>query len=125
VGSVLLLLGPSFWRTLENSQIYYCLGFGIIAFGCLVALNVYLVVRKEMAPSGLYALFLTAPACFALVFFSYAYLNNLSLNIPLLPMLPLNVIYSIIVACVILLVMLILIEIRYERKSAVGESAHS
>ena len=86
-------------------QYYYCMAYAIIAAASVLATNAYLAfVRDEHILGGWFAIAGSAPAVLSLAFFASAYVNDVVVPLPLLPLMPLSVIYVAFFAATVLIV---------------------
>ena len=117
VGFAQLLLGPSFPATFSTTlQFYYCFAYSVLAALSVLGANLLLLfVKRKIFSSGFVAIVATAPSFLANLFFASAYVNGLSLELPILPVLPISWIYVIFFLTAALLLTL-MIGVAYQAK---------
>jgi hypothetical protein len=99
IGSIVgfgeLLSGPSITTGLSiEAQFYYSFTYAMIAVLTLFALNLYLVfLKRRPFESAILGAFGTVPAGLGLLYFTSAFVNGLTLGLPLVPVIPIEGVY--------------------------------
>jgi hypothetical protein len=96
VGFIQLVLGP---RYLVGSpteiQFYYCMTFATIAILAALGCNLYVTfIRGRRAIGGILAVGMTTPSILVSLSFVSAYVNNVYVSLPMMPLLPWMVVWS-------------------------------
>jgi len=117
-GFALLTLAPSSLTSLSRTlQFYYSLAYSLAATLCVVGSDLFLFLAKRRAlASGVFALVAAVPAVLVNAFFVNAYVNNVPVEVPQLPKLPIGIVYAILVLTAVLLVALLILVAYYSRK---------
>ena len=117
LGFVQLVLGPQYLTGYPTEvQFYYCMAYAIIAVASVLASNLYLAfVRGRMRLGGFFAIAGSIPSCLFLAFFASAFVNGVSVPLPLLPLMPLSVIYAAFFGATIIIIVAMVIIVRGKR----------
>jgi len=110
VGFGELVIGPTSLNGFSTTlQFYYSFTFSVIAAAGLLATNLYLLLaRGRPIESILVAAAATVPCFLANVYFASAYVNGVAVELPVFPIVPLNMVYVLVLASTgILLAMMV------------------
>jgi hypothetical protein len=96
VGFIQLILGFRYLTGYPTEvQFFYCLAFATMAVMTVLGSNLYIVfVKGKRMIGGFFAVVGTVPCTLATVSFVSAYLGGVSVSLPLLPLLPWQVIWG-------------------------------
>lgn len=113
VGFAQLLIGPQYLSSFSSTlQFYYCFGFLSVAVLSIAGLNLYLFLLKgNLVVSAVVAMVATTPSILSAIFFQSAYVNGISLSLPLIPVLSMSAIYVLFSASAIILLTTILLAV--------------
>lgn len=91
-----LMAGPTFLTTFSTElQFYYSFAYAAISILTLFASNLYLLfLRRRPFESAVLGIFGTIPAGLGLLYFTSAFVNGLSLSLPLVPAVPIEGVYA-------------------------------
>jgi len=95
-GFIQLLLGPGYIDGYPSEmQFYYCAAFAVIAVVSVLGCNLYiLIIRGKRAAGSILAVGATAPSLLATVFFVSAYVNGAYVSLPIMPLLPWDLVWG-------------------------------
>ena len=90
-----LLTGPTtITNVAPQLQFYYSFVYAMISVMTLFALNLYLLfMRKRPYESAMLGVFATVPSALGILYFTSAFVNGLSLSLPLVPVIPIEGVY--------------------------------
>lgn len=90
VGFVQLVLGPQYLTGYPaEAQFYYCMAFAAVAVLSILGSNLYVVfVRRRIKIAGVLAVVATIPSTLVTVYFVSAYVNDVPVSLPTIPLLP-------------------------------------
>ncbi|MDE1854233.1 MAG: hypothetical protein KGI38_10890 [Thaumarchaeota archaeon] len=90
-----LLTGPSTVNSLSTElQFYYSFTYAMISVLALFALNLYLLfLRRRPFESAMLGVFATVPAGLGILYFTSAFVNGLTISLPLIPEIPIEGVY--------------------------------
>ena len=96
VGFAQLMAGPTFLGSLSQQlQFYYSFAFALIAVLALLASNVYLLfLRRRPFESAILGACGSIPAGVGVLYFTSAFVNGMSLSMPLVPPIPIAGVYA-------------------------------
>lgn len=86
-----------------ETRFWSCLLYLFAAILNIGAVNLYIAVRKKVSIAGMFLSLFTIPSFFISLFFVSAYVNGISIPMPWLPIIPIESLYAILLACIILL----------------------
>ena len=91
-----LLAGPSTTAALPPElQFWYSFAYAMISVLTLFALNLYLLfLKRRPYESALLGVFATAPSALGILYFTSAFVNGLSVSLPLVPVIPIEGVYA-------------------------------
>ena len=90
-----LLTGPSIITNIAPQlQFYYSFTYAMISVMALFALNLYLLfMRRRPYESAMLGVFATVPSALGILYFTSAFVNGLSISLPLVPVIPIGGVY--------------------------------
>lgn len=96
IGFAELMAGPSFLTSFSQAlQFYYSFTYAMISVLTLFATNLYLLfLRKRPFESAVLGICGTIPAGLGILYFTSAFVNGLSLSLPLVPVIPIQGVYA-------------------------------
>ena len=96
VGFAELIAGPAFLTSFSiELQFYYSFIFAMLSVLTLLATNLYLLfMRRRPFESGLLAICGTIPAGLGILYFTSAFVNGVTLSLPLVPAVPIQGVYA-------------------------------
>jgi len=96
IGFAELTAGPTFLTSLTTElQFYYSFIYAMISVMTLFATNLYLLfLRRRMFESAILAICGTVPSALGILFFTSAFVNGLTVSLPLIPVIPIEGIYA-------------------------------
>ena len=96
IGFLELVSGPSFLTSLSSElQFWYSFIYAMIAVLALFATNLYLLfLRRRPFESAVLAICGTVPAGLGVLYFTSAFVNGLTVSLPLVPEIPIEGVYA-------------------------------
>ena len=96
IGFTELVSGPSFLTSLSTElQFWYSFIYAMIAVLSLFATNLYLLfLRRRTFESAVLGICGTVPAGLGILYFTSAFVNGLTVSLPLIPVIPIEGIYA-------------------------------
>ena len=96
IGFAELMSGPAFLSSLSNElQFWYSFIYAMIAVLSLFATNLYLLfLRRRAFESAILGICGTVPAGLGILYFTSAFVNGLTLSLPLIPVVPIEGVYA-------------------------------
>jgi hypothetical protein len=124
VGFAELIAGPAFLTSFSiELQFYYSFIFAMISVLTLMAINLYLLfMRRRPFESGLLAICGTIPAGLGVFYFTSAFVNGMTLSLPLTPAIPIQEVYAMFGLSVALIAFSLAVFGRSRRPSPAAES---
>ena len=91
-----LLLDPLYLSGYPGDiQFYYSASFLVVALFSVLASNLYVVFAKDnRLAGGALAIMVTLPSVLSSIYFVSAYINNISVGLPLFPIIPWTVVWG-------------------------------
>jgi hypothetical protein len=95
IGFAELMAGPTFLNSFSQElQFYYSFAYAMISVLTLFATNLYLLfLRRRPFESAVLAICGTVPAGLGILYFTSAFVNGLTLSLPLVPVIPIEGVY--------------------------------
>ena len=96
IGFAELMSGPTFLTSLSNElQFWYSFIYAMIAVLSLFATNLYLLfLRRRAFESAILGICGTLPAGLGILYFTSAFVNGLTVSLPLIPVIPIEGVYA-------------------------------
>jgi hypothetical protein len=96
IGFAELTAGPSFLNSFSlELQFYYSFAYAMISVLTLFATNLYLLfLRRRPFESAVLGICGTVPAGLGILYFTSAFVNGLTLSLPLVPVIPIEGVYA-------------------------------
>lgn len=125
IGFAELLAGATFLASFSLVlRFYYSFAFALIAVLTLFATNLYLLLlRKRPFESAVLGVFGTIPAGLGMLYFTSAFVNGMSLSLPLVPEIPIEGAYAMFGVSVVLVILSLFVFGRRVRPSPKEEPA--
>ena len=100
-----LASGASYLPQLSSSlQFYYSFTYATISVMTLVALNLYLLLlRRRRFESAIFGVFATVPSALVVMYFTSAFVNDLLVTLPYVPVVSIDDVYAMFAACALLI----------------------
>jgi hypothetical protein len=95
-GFIQLVIGPSYISGYPpEMQFYYCAAFTVIAVVSVLACNLFVIlIRGRKVIGGVLAVGATMPSILATFYFISAYVNGAYVTLPIMPMLPWELVWG-------------------------------
>jgi hypothetical protein len=96
IGFAELMAGPTFLNSFSTElQFYYSFTYALLSVLTLFATNLYLLfLRRKPFESAILGICGTIPAGLGILYFTSAFVNGLSLSLPLVPVIPIEGVYA-------------------------------
>lgn len=96
IGFAELMAGPTFLNSFSQElQFYYSFAYAMISVLTLFATNLYLLfLRRRPFESAVLGICGTVPAGLGILYFTSAFVNGLTLSLPLVPVIPIEGVYA-------------------------------
>jgi hypothetical protein len=96
IGFAELMAGPTFLTSFSQElQFYYSFAYAMISVLTLFATNLYLLfLRRRPFESAILGICATIPSSLGILYFTSAFVNGLSLSLPLVPVIPIEGVYA-------------------------------
>lgn len=100
-----LLVSKGFMTVFGSEmRLWYCIVYLLVAVANVIAVNVYIAVVKKLSVlAGVFSGTVTFPTILVSVFFVSSYTNGMALSLPLLPLIPLEIVYVALALCAAIL----------------------
>ena len=120
-----LLSAPAFLNNFSTElQFYYSFAYAMISVLTLFATNLYLVfLRRRPFESAMVGVFGTIPAGLGILYFTSAFVNGLSVSLPVVPVVPIEGVYALFGISVALVVFSLMVFGRRSRRVTSPELA--
>lgn len=104
-----------------ETRFWYCLVYLGVAVANVIAINVYIAVRKNLAiPTWVFSGAVTFPTILVSIFFVSAYVNGMAPPLPILPLIPMEFVYVALVLCAAVLGAGVMVSLKPEALGKLG-----
>lgn len=95
-GFIQLVLVPRYITGYPSElQFYYSIAYAVAAVLSILASNVYITFLKgKTMIGGVFAIVASVPCVLIVAFFSSAYINGVVMTLPVLPLMPMSIVYG-------------------------------